>query len=477
MTVKGSIDTVSICRDLLASGVGVKYKRLAKAIEEAIRVGSIRAGDKLPPHRILADKIGVTAGTVSNAYAELERTGLVVARVGDGTFVRKRDQERSRDAGFHNFPGAPDRFHDMSHNMHIPGVEADLLALTLTQIAKDPERLQELLLYTPEAGILRHRQAGAKWLAHGNFQPSPEQIVCVNGSQHGLLAVLMATMRAGDTLITEQLTYPGLISVSRLLGIKLMGVEVDKEGLLPASLDELCRAHRINALYCTPTIQNPTTALMSLARREVIAQLCREHNLLIIEDETHAVLMRERPLPISYFAPERGVVIGSLSKAVAAGLRAGYVHMPAAMVSRMTAAIRNSCWMATPLSLEIANVWIDDGTTFRLLDEQTKEIERRKTLVMGQLEGMTYRTHQFSPHFWIDVPAPWRASEIDRNLRQRNQVVATAEAFSVSRGTFPECIRISVSNASSGDGILREGFAALADVMRNGAEPLMGMVL
>ncbi|SIT43837.1 GntR family transcriptional regulator [Paraburkholderia ribeironis] len=469
MAVKRNIDTVSIYRAMLGKGVGVKYKRLAKGIEEAIRTGVIRPGDKLPPHRILADRLGVTAGTISHAYAELERMGWVVARVGDGTFVRKRDQERPRDAGFRNFPGAPDACHDMSRNMHIPGMEADQLARHLAQLAGDPERLRELLLYTPDAGVLRHRQAGAQWLAHGDFRPLAEQVVCVNGSQHGLLAVLMATLRAGDTLVTEQLTYPGLISVARLLGIKVIGVEMDEEGLLPASLDELCRTNRITALYCTPTIQNPTTAVMSVARRQALAQLCREHNLLVIEDETHAVLMRERPLPISHFAPERGVVIGSLSKAVAAGLRAGYVYVPASMVGRLTAAIRNSCWMATPLSLDIASAWIEDGTAFSLLDEQTKEIDRRKELVVGQLESVIYRTHRFSPHFWIDVPAPWRASEIDRSLRQQNHLISTAEAFSVSRGTFPECVRVSVSNASGGDHMLCDGFAALADVLRNGA--------
>ena len=476
MAVNSNIDTASIFRETLTKGVGVKYKRLAQGIEEAIRAGVIPPGTKLPPHRILADKLGVTTGTISNAYAELERMGWVVARVGDGTFVRERGQERPRDGGFRNFPGNPGTFHDMSRNMHIPGMEADLLARSLGQLAGDPGRLEELLLYAPDAGLPRHRDAGARWLAHGHFRPSAEEIVCVNGSQHGLLSVLMATLRAGDTLVTEELTYPGLISAARLLGIKVLGVEMDEEGLLPASLDELCRSNRITALYCTPTIQNPTTAVMSVARREAIAQLCREHNLLVIEDETHAVLMRDRPLPISYLAPERGIVIGSLSKAVAAGLRAGYVHVPTHMVSRLTAAIRNSCWMATPLSLEIASDWIEDGTAFSLLDQQTSEIQRRKELVIGRLENLTYRTHRFSPHFWIDVPAPWRASEIDRSLRQQNHLISSAEAFSVSRGTFPECVRVSVSNGASGDYMLREGFTRLADVLHNGADSPLVML-
>ncbi|MFG9976340.1 transcriptional regulator MdrR2, partial [Pseudomonas aeruginosa] len=155
------------------------------------------------------------------AYGELERMGLVEARVGDGTFVRNRGRERAREAGFRNFVDSTEMCNDMSRNMHIPGNETELLSRSLQQLSAAPELLQELMLYTPDTGLLRHRQAGATWLSHGEFQAEHQQILCVNGSQHGLLVVLMAMLRAGDTLVTEQLSYPGLISAAQLLGIKV----------------------------------------------------------------------------------------------------------------------------------------------------------------------------------------------------------------------------------------------------------------
>lgn len=223
MPVKANIDTDSIFRSFLPEGPGLKYKRLAQGIEESIRNGVLRQGVKLPPHRILADKLGVTAGTVSRAYGELERMGLVEARVGDGTFVRNRGRERAREAGFRNFVDSTEMCNDMSRNMHIPGNETELLSRSLQQLSAAPELLQELMLYTPDTGLLRHRQAGATWLSHGEFQAEHQQILCVNGSQHGLLVVLMAMLRAGDILVTEQLSYPGLISAAQLLGIKVLG--------------------------------------------------------------------------------------------------------------------------------------------------------------------------------------------------------------------------------------------------------------
>ncbi|WLH37446.1 PLP-dependent aminotransferase family protein [Pseudomonas sp. FP2196] len=462
MTVKVSIAMVSILRDELAHGVGVKYKRLAEAVEKAIGEGVIEAGCKLPPHRLLADSLGVTIGTISRAYGELERVGLVVARVGDGTYVRQRGMERPQDKGFRNVGDEPPACFDMSRNQPIPGQETAFMSETLQALASDSHRLQQLTGYTPESGLAWHRAAGAEWLRNGDFVPHADQMLCVNGGQHGLLCALMGLLKAGDTVVTEHLSYPGLISVARQLGIKLTGAAMDDEGLLPSALEDICRQHRVSALYCTPTIQNPTAAVMSVSRRQAIAEVCRQHNLLILEDEAHAVLDRQRPLPLSYFAPERSVLIGSLSKAVSAGLRVGYLNAPQALIGRIGSAIRGTCWMANPLAMEVASLWVENGMAQRLLDEQISEIGRRKALVAGALEGLSYKTHIHSPHFWLQVPELWRASQIAAELKEDNYLVATAEAFAVGHAAVPQFIRASVCNSVGDDGLLLGGFEALA---------------
>lgn len=469
MTVKPIIDMVSILKPALESGRGAKYKRLAQALSTRIHDGSIAGGAKLPPHRLLADRLAVTAGTVSRAYAELERIGLVVARVGDGTFVREHGLERSRDRGFKNFIDAPPRCIDMSRSMPIPGQEgAMLLAGSLEALAADAATLRELMLYTPELGSVRHRQAGARWLSHGDFAAEPGQIVCVNGGQHGLLCSLIALLRAGDIVVTERLTYPGLIGAARLLGIKLLGIEMDDEGLVPEALREACRSHRVAALYCTPSIQNPTTAVLSVERRERVAEVCRAHNVLIIEDDAHGVAMPGRPPPVSLFAPERGIVIGSLSKVVAAGLRVGYVHAPLPLISRFGAAVRSTCWMATPLTIEVASRWIEQGVAQTLVRQQSAELARRKRLAERHLAGLNYATHPQSPHFWIEVPAPGRAPDVQFVLAQHNCLVSAAGLFAVGQTAVPEFVRASVSHAG-GDELLQTGFAALSASLRQAA--------
>ena len=470
MAVKVSIAMVSILRDALLNGAGVKYQRLADGVEQGIADGVIAPGCKLPPHRLLADSLGVTVGTISRAYAELERLGKVVARVGDGTYVREQGLERVRDGGFRNVSVEPQPYFDMSRNQPIPGYDTLLLSQGLQALAADFHAMQRIGGYTDEAGFLACRVAGAQWISHGGFVADAEQVICVNGAQHGLSCTLMALLKAGDTLVTEQLTYPGLISIARGLGIKLIGLAMDAEGLIPAALDEVCRHHRVAALYCTPTIQNPTAAVMSVARRAELVEVCRAHNLLIIEDEAHAVLAQDRPLPLSYFAPERTVLIASLSKAVSAGLRVGYLHAPQALATRLSAAVRASCWMATPLSMELARSWVESGTAQRLLAQQVTEISRRKALVMPLLQGLIYRTQRHSPHVWIEVPEPWRASQIEAELKQRGYLVATAEAFAVGHGAVPQGIRLSVCNASGDDRLLLEGVEAVASALGQGMD-------
>jgi DNA-binding transcriptional MocR family regulator len=115
--------------------------------------------------------------------------------------------------------------------------------------------------------------------------------------------------------------------------------------------------------------------------------------------------------------------------------------------------------------MEVASLWIENGTAEQLLRWQTIEIGRRKALVAGRLEGVAYNTHPHSPHFWIEVPDPWRASQIAAELKENNFLVATAEMFAVGQGAVPQFIRASVCNTAGDDRLLLQGFEALVGVL------------
>lgn len=347
-----------------------KYRAIAYAYAQAIDGGQMLPGERLPAHRLLAKKLNVTTGTVSRAYAELERCGMVVARVGDGTYVAEPDADgarfstrfsthfpasspaRASQTPVATEPAAPGvplasaasaRTFDLGQNVPMPTDEAQLLTQTLRELAADERLAGELLLYQPEGGRRSHREAGARWLARMGCTVPAERVLVTQGAQHGLACVLRAVLRPGDTIFAEALSYPGIVALARQLRLNLVGIEIDEEGIVPAALERACTLLAPRALFCVPTLHNPTTATLSEARRAAIAKIAVHHNLVVIEDLVPAALLDAPPTPLAARLPEHGIVISSLSKALAPGLRIGYVQAPQDWVGKILAVIRSDC--------------------------------------------------------------------------------------------------------------------------------------
>ena len=460
------INTISILKAGLSEDRGLKYRFLAKKLADLIMQGELAHGDKLPTHRSMAYDLSITPGTVSKAYSELARSGLVTSHVGRGTFVR--DGRDTQDwSTFRTYSPNRPKTVDMSVNQAIPSESFEHFRDTLQAIGRDDDAQDMFYRYTPETGHARHRAAGAAWIGQDSQEVCPQDIICTNGGQHGLFCSLLASVKPSGVVATERFTYPGLISACRALGIRLVGLDMDGQGLTPEALEAACAQYGVNALYCTPTLQNPTTATMGAERLEATAAICRAHNVIIIEDQAHAMLTEDRLPPLRHFAPDHTITVAGLSKVIASGLRAGFVHAPPRLVSRVGNMVRSTCWMATPLPLEFADRWIEEGYLRTLLQSQRLEIRRRKALVQELLTGISNSTHPDSPHFWIEAPDPWRASEICSHLRQRNCIVAPAEAFAVDRVRSGQFIRASVSILDGDDALLLKGFGTLAQVLND----------
>ncbi|WP_321841908.1 aminotransferase-like domain-containing protein [Paraburkholderia bannensis] len=470
-----------------------KYRAIAYAYAQAINGGQMLPGEKLPAHRLLAKKLSVTTGTVSRAYTELERCGMVVARVGDGTYVAEPDADGARlpqrtrqapepggdVAGFANAaatagtptPPAPGRPVDLGQNVPMPTDEAQLLTQTLRELAADERLAGELLLYQPEGGRRSHREAGARWLARMGCTVAAERVLVTQGAQHGLACVLRAVLRPGDTIFAEALSYPGIVALARQLRLNLVGIEIDEEGIVPAALERACGLLAPRALFCVPTLHNPTTATLSEARRAAIADIAVRHNLVVIEDLVPAALLDAPPTPLAARLPEHGIVISSLSKAVAPGLRVGYVQAPQDWVGKILAVIRSDCWMTSPLSAEIAARWIVNGEVDRLVAQQRACVDVRQAIAAEVLSGWTYRTDPASPHLWLPLAEPWRAAEFAAALRQAGVLAKTADSFVIGRGSAPHAVRLSLGGARSHEA-LRDALEVLARTLRNGPEGL-----
>jgi DNA-binding transcriptional MocR family regulator len=271
--------------------------------------------------------------------------------------------------------------------------------------------------------------------------------------------------------LTADLTYPGMKGIAQMLGLRIRGVAMDEEGILPDAMELACRESSPKALYCVPTIQNPTCAVMSQERRKAIAEVAQKHNLLIVEDDVHAFLLDKAPRPLSLFAPERSIHLSTVSKSVTFGLRTGFIVAPDRLIERIRAGVRSTIWMPSAITTELTTRWLADGTADEIARTKREEMRARNALVREVL-GSRYdlQGHESALHFWLRLPEPWRSDECVGQAKQRGVLVAGSEAFAIGRRNVPHAVRVCIASVPNRDD-LRRGLEILGDVLEGCSDP------
>ncbi len=428
----------------LADRRGPKYLQIVDALAEDIASGALAPGVKLLPHRELAYQLGVSPNTASRAYAEAINRALLRGEVGRGTFVRALVElgQAGQPADLQRSTSGPI---DLSRNLPAPGKAAVELEQTLQELQKSGT-LQALLDYQIEADLPHHTEAALVWLERSGLQARKEEIVITNGAQHGIFCTLMALMRKGDLLLTEELTYGPVRHMAERLGLNIASVRMDEGGLCPDALAEICRTSAAKALYFTPTLQSPTTLTLGNERRKAIAKVARRHDVVLIEDDVFGHLKANAPPPASSYAPDCSVYITSTAKCLSPGLRVGYVRAPAEMAAAISDALTLNCWMTPPLMAEIAARWILDGTADRLTAEQRQTASRRQRLARTVLDDQTCLSDEFGLHLWLKLPARWTPDAFRAEARRRGVSVTEGAAFAVSPAAAPHAVRLCLSH-------------------------------
>ncbi|MHC2961210.1 aminotransferase-like domain-containing protein [Klebsiella pneumoniae] len=418
-----------------------RYKAVVDRYAQAIRSGQLPAGSRLPTHRTLAAGERISLATATRVYRELEEMGLVSGETGRGTFVR--DLSLPPGHGVDQQVVAADIV-DLNFNYPSLPEQGDALREALRQLAMAGD-IDSHLRYQPHAGRLAERDIIARHLTCQHFAPDAENVLIVNGAQHGLAVTVMGLLRPGDVVAVDALTYSGFKALAALYHLELAAIPCRPEGPDLQALHTLCQQRRVRAVYTMPTLHNPLGWVLNTGQRQALADLARQHDLLIIEDAAYARLVSHPPPPVVSYAPERTVYVTGFSKNIATGLRVGVVISPPRYRPEIERAIRATTWNTPTLISSLICAWIEDGTVARFETQKRQDARQRQQVAREVLCGLPVVSHPDSYFVWLPLGEESRADRLANALMERRISVSTAEPFCVS-ATIPQALRIALGS-------------------------------
>ena len=423
-------------QDVLAHN-GPIYLRIVNSLERTVRRGGLVPGQRLPSQRALAQQLGIDLTTVSRAFEEARKRGLIEARGPQGSFIAPPK------AGF-------EQAVDLS--MNVPPVpDADALAEMLRRGAAAVlarSNALNLMTYHLGGGNPTDRHAAARWMQPMLGPVDDARLLLTEGAQVALTAILVSQGCEGDTILCDALVYPGLLQAAAALGRRLLPVDGDEHGMCPGALARQARNSGARLVYLNPTCQNPTGLTLPLQRREALARVLEREGLLALEDDPYWHLAEDAPQPLATLAPHHVFYIATLSKVISPGLRTAFVHCPsAAHAEAMAAALRATRLVGHPLVSALASQLLLDGSAQALL-AQVRSEARERTRMARYLLAPSLLMRAEGLHAWCRVPSPWTDATLVRAAQSQGLAISPSSAFCPPGVVHQQGVRLSLGRAA-----------------------------
>lgn len=414
--------------------------------------GTWPIGSRLPSQRAMAEAFDVNRSTIIAAVNELADYGIVKGSHGAGTRIVSNtwslmlpgapDWADYVDSGF--FEANNDTIQAINRLEFTPGItrlgtgELDPRLFPRDhwrRIMADAAEDIGSLGYPPPAGMSELREAIAQRMNETGVACTPEEILVTSGALQALQMISMSLMSDGSTVFCEAPSYIKSLQVFQSAGMRLAGVAMDEEGMDADALGQAAggdlplsaggRARRSSGvLYTIPTNHNPTGVTMSPERRRRIIELCRANRLPIIEDAAYQDLYLDGPAPAPLKTlDEDGMVImlGSASKALAPGLRIGWIVADEHVVQRLADVKMQMDYGASTLSQWVFARFLRTGLYADYLEGLRGELRRRRDAAIDTLDrlfgvGAPVRAHWRRPaggfYIWLTFERPVRMARL-----------------------------------------------------------------
>ncbi|MFA5702408.1 MAG: PLP-dependent aminotransferase family protein [Advenella sp.] len=404
-------------------------QQLAASLRRAISTGELKAGERLPSTRALADSMGLSRGTVTEAYEQLRAEGLLETQASASTCVATGLQEwqtipqkpHHQPAGkAPSLPISASSYAAMADPLKpLPAVPFSV-AVPEGEVAMDDHwrrlgnRVRASTVAAPSGyadpqGLPALRQAIADYLRRARaVKCGPENIIITEGTQQGLYLASKILLAPEDEVWAEDPAYPGLTAVLKDRGVRVQRIPVDTRGMDIAGALKTCPAAR--AAFVTPSHQYPLGMPLSMPRRLALIDWARQHGGWIVEDDYDSELRYTgQPFPaMQGLDPDRVIYLGTFSKVLAPSLRLGYIVAPECLLKSFIGA-RALLGRSSPLTEQhVVAAYMREGyfdTHIRRI--RTLYAERRQVLMdalQKELPELTVQPADQGMHIVVWLP-------------------------------------------------------------------------
>jgi DNA-binding transcriptional MocR family regulator len=412
------------------------YVLLVEELAAAIAAGRLKPGERLPPQRTFAYQKGVAASTAGRAYAELLRRGLAVGEVGRGTFIAGRPPSWDPIRGE---PG--DGRIDLEFNFPtVPGQSA-LIVKSLAGLQR-ADALSSAMAPVTQGRLQKARAITATFMTTPRWQPRADGFVFTGCGRQSIAAAISSLVPVGGRLGVEAITYATIKSIAGRLGVIVVPIAMDRDGVTPDAVVKTHRASALSALYLQPVLHNPIGHSMTAARREQLVKLAAKLDLFLIEDLVYGFLSDDPPLAAS--ASDRCIVIDSLSKRVAPGVAVGFLHVPVGLREKVATTVRAGAWSVSGLALDVGARLMSDGTAAEIARLKRTDAQQRQAIIAECFAGHAIEADRRSYHAWLHLPNGWRSEAFAAAAARCGISLTPSSAFTVTPGHAPNAVRLAL---------------------------------
>ena len=441
------------------------YLSLANLLEADIRSGVLSEGTELPPQRELADFLDVHFTTVTKAYNECKNRNLIYGVTGSGTFVAKhavRPVTNSMDTALHQIrtPDAerPIEMGFVSSFEQTNRIVEEFLAQML------PGNLGICLDFANPTGQLRHREAGLRWMQRAGITADADHTAIATGSLNAVTICLFAMFSGGERIAVDQYVNTNFIELARLFHIQLVPVRSDSYGMIPESLERVCRKHAPKGIYLMPSCGNPTTARIPARRREALAEIIDRYGLIVLEDDHYAFSASGAVPPLRELLPERTLYICNTGISICSGLRVAFLVFPEAFRGSVYNSLCNVNVKASSLDTEVVCRLIESGLADKIAAEKMTRAQDAHR-VFHEFFPENFCGHPYSFFRWLQIPQEIPGDAAERELLERGVHIYHSRRFVCGRDDGESFLRIALSSVESEEQ-LREGLRRIREYIQ-----------